>query len=84
MIRALSYDGTGFWLMTKRLSRGRFQGWPTGEQAVSAASARELRLIMGGNRWPNDGGVNKSAQYARPSTTLDLSTDTVRLAPQPL
>lgn len=24
MIRALSYDGTGFWLMTKRLSKGKF------------------------------------------------------------
>ena len=26
MIRVLVYDGSGFWLMTKRLSRGRFQG----------------------------------------------------------
>ena len=32
MIRALSYDGTGYWLMTKRISKGRFTGWPTGQQ----------------------------------------------------
>jgi transposase len=24
MVRSLIYDGTGFWLMTKRLSKGRF------------------------------------------------------------
>ena len=47
MIRALSYDGTGYWLMTKRLSRSRFTGWPTGHQALSPASARQLRLLLG-------------------------------------
>ena len=51
MIRALSYDGTGYWLMTKRLSKGRFTGWPTAEAAVSIASARELREILGGDAW---------------------------------
>jgi transposase len=48
MIRALCYDGTGYWLMTKRLSRGRFTGWPTGQRALSATSSRELRIIVGG------------------------------------
>ena len=48
MIRALSYDGTGFWLMTKRLSRGKFTGWPTEKETVSATSARELRIILKG------------------------------------
>lgn len=47
MIRALSYDGTGYWLMSKRLTRGRFVGWPTGQQALSPASARQLRLLIG-------------------------------------
>jgi len=51
MIRALSYDGTGYWLMTKRLSKGRFTGWPTAEATVSIASARELREILGGDAW---------------------------------
>jgi len=48
MIRALCYDGTGYWLMTKRLSRGKFTGWPSGQRALSATSARELRIIIGG------------------------------------
>ena len=47
MIRALSYDGNGYWLMTKRLSRGTFQHWPRGAGALSCVSARELiRLIQ--------------------------------------
>ena len=29
-IRVLQYDGQGFWLATKRLSKGRFRWWPTG------------------------------------------------------
>jgi len=48
MIRALSYDGTGYWLMTKRLSRGKFKHWPSGQCALSATSARELRQIISG------------------------------------
>jgi transposase len=51
MIRALSYDGTGYWLMTKRLSRGKFKHWPTGQGALSATSARELRQIINGEPW---------------------------------
>lgn len=51
MIRALTYDGTGFWLMTKRLSTGRVTGWPTSEGVVSATSARELRVLLHGGTW---------------------------------
>jgi transposase len=36
-IKALVYDGMGFWLATKRLSKGRFRWWPEGE------TARELQ-----------------------------------------
>ena len=28
-IRILTYDGQGFWLAQKRLSKGRFLWWPT-------------------------------------------------------
>jgi transposase len=31
-IRVLQYDGQGFWLATKRLSKGRFRWWPTGTE----------------------------------------------------
>lgn len=51
MIRALSYDGTGYWLMTKRLSRGKFKHWPSSHGALSKTSARELRQIISGEPW---------------------------------
>ena len=31
-IKLLAYDGQGFWLATKRLSKGRFRWWPTGDE----------------------------------------------------
>ena len=51
MIRALTHDGTGYWLMTKRLSSGRVTGWPTSDGLVSPASARELRALLHGGSW---------------------------------
>jgi transposase len=46
MIRALSYDGTGFWLMTKRLSKGKFSNWPTAKEAITSMQAKHLRLLL--------------------------------------
>ncbi len=37
-VRLLAYDGQGFWLLTKRLSKGRFGWWPEAE----GSSARRL------------------------------------------
>jgi len=46
-IRVLAYDGTGFWLCTKRLSRGKFRGWPrAGEAGVAAMAAAELQVLL--------------------------------------
>lgn len=50
MIRTLAYDGTGFWLMTKRLSKGKFQGWPTSSEAMSPIIAKHLRQLLTGER----------------------------------
>ena len=38
-IRILAYDSQGFWLATKRLSKGRFRWWPTGAVPASAPGA---------------------------------------------
>jgi transposase len=40
MVRTLAYDGTGFWLMTKRLSKGRFKGWPKTGEPINPIAAR--------------------------------------------
>jgi transposase len=33
-IRVLQFDGQGFWLATKRLSKGRFRWWPSGKEPL--------------------------------------------------
>ena len=49
MIRALTYDGTGFWLMTKRLSTGKYKDWPKTAAAINPVAAKYLRaLLLGG------------------------------------
>jgi len=50
MLRVLFYDGSGFWLCTKRLSRGRFAAWPAREETsrCSALLARELQVLIWG------------------------------------
>jgi transposase len=46
-IKALIYDGQGFWLCHKRLSEGRFCFWPTtaGDGAISL-QAHELQVLL--------------------------------------
>lgn len=46
MIRVLVYDGSGMWLMTKRLSNHRFTGWPGNDKPLSSLSAKELMQII--------------------------------------
>jgi len=51
MLRVLFYDGGGFWLCTKRLSKGRFSAaWPKGDGASqsSALLVRELQVLLWG------------------------------------
>ena len=45
-IRILAYDGQGFWLATKRLSKGRFRWWPTGQDASKTLLAHQAQLLL--------------------------------------
>jgi transposase len=45
-IRILAYDGQGFWLATKRLSKGRFRWWPTGREASKTLRAHQAQLLL--------------------------------------
>ncbi|MEJ2418152.1 MAG: IS66 family insertion sequence element accessory protein TnpB [Exilibacterium sp.] len=65
MIRVLVYDHNGYWIMTKRLSRVSFQGWPTNRQPLSTLAAGALmRLLRGdnGDHTPEKEPVNPIAQ----------------------
>lgn len=46
MIRILHYDGSGYWLATKRLSQGTYADWPTVAAEVSVLEAARLRPLM--------------------------------------
>ena len=50
MLRVLFYDGSGFWLCTKRLSKGCFSSWPSGDgtSPCSPLLARELQVLIWG------------------------------------
>lgn len=47
-IKALMYDGQGFWLAQKRLSSGRFSWWPaaTDNQAARQLAAHQLAVLF--------------------------------------
>lgn len=46
MIRILSYQDNGYWLMTKRLSRGRYHGWPKKGASLTSIEAARLMLLL--------------------------------------
>ena len=50
MLRVLFYDGSGFWLCTKRMSKGCFHAWPHGDGTApcSPLLARELQVLLWG------------------------------------
>lgn len=43
-LKILVYDGQGFWLCHKRLSRGRFRWWPAGRPSADGARAATKTL----------------------------------------
>ena len=47
-LKVLVYDGQGFWLCTKRLSKGKFSRWPTRENDVCGVvlEAHELQTLL--------------------------------------
>ncbi|MGE3425107.1 MAG: IS66 family insertion sequence element accessory protein TnpB [Dehalococcoidia bacterium] len=49
-LKVLIYDGQGFWLCQKRLSKGRFRHWPDVSSSGPARSvaAHELAVLLAG------------------------------------
>jgi transposase len=46
-IKVLMYDGQGFWLCQKRLSKGRFTWWPAdGNSCLRQLAVHELQLLI--------------------------------------
>jgi transposase len=46
-IKILVYDGQGFWLCHKRLSKGKFRWWPSSaDEAATVMQAHELQVLV--------------------------------------
>jgi transposase len=60
-IRVLVYDGQGFWLCYKRLSKGRFRWWPMpGDRVVHPLQAHELQVLLRGG---DPGSTNAAPEW---------------------
>lgn len=46
MIRVLTYKDNGFWLITKRLSKGKFNQWPVNKMNLLSFDPKELRSLL--------------------------------------
>lgn len=47
-VKILAYDGQGFWLCQKRLSKGRFTHWPTSSTQMDRLEAQQLAVLLSG------------------------------------
>jgi len=52
-VKILAYDGQGFWLCQKRLSKGHFRHWPSAKRSsedtsMSSLEAHELTVLLRG------------------------------------
>jgi len=45
-LKVLVYDGQGFWLCQKRLSKGRFRWWPKADGHIHPLAAHELQALL--------------------------------------
>jgi len=45
-MKLLVYDGQGYWLMQKRLSKGKFRFWPSCDGEKTTLEAHELQVLL--------------------------------------
>ncbi len=65
-LKILVYDGQGFWLCQKRLSKGRFPWWPHSVSAATKAlEAHQLTVLV-------SGGDPAAAKGVRPWRRVDV------------
>ena len=70
-IKLLSYDGQGFWLCQKRMSKGRFRHWPESASGKVERQllAHELQVLLVGG----DPSAAEGAPQWRPIAPMSIS-----------
>ena len=70
-IKVLAYDGQGFWLCLKRLSKGRLRWWPTSDagEASRRLASNELHVLL----WNGEPAAQHMAEPWRRVPELDLT-----------
>ena len=58
-VKLLCYDGQGFWLCQKRMSKGKFKGWPASSSRQKVLESYQLPVLL-------SGGDPSTAQGAPP------------------
>jgi len=69
-VRILVYDGQGFWLAQKRLSKGRFRWWPEGRsprEVARSLAAHQLQVLLAAG----DPTATQAAPAWRPVVVLN-------------
>lgn len=62
-LKVLVFDGQGFWLCQKRLSKGRFPFWPDGNAPAYHLQAYQVQMLLAaGDPHARAGPVWKSVQ----------------------
>ena len=68
-IKLLYYDSQGFCLLQKRLSKGRFVGWPTAASPMLTLTPAQLQVLINNG---DPSAVNTNAQWR---SVIDESSD---------
>jgi transposase len=75
-VKALVFDGQGFWLAQKRLSAGRFRSWPGGDAPAQVLQAHQIQLLLAaGDPSVRAAPVWREVQVPRPPTAPALRED---------
>ena len=72
-IRILAYDGQGFWLATKRLSKGHFRWWPAGAEAGKTLLVHQAQLLLAAGN-PDMELEHLDVGFVSLTEALDLTT----------
>jgi len=76
-LKILMYDGQGFWLCQKRLSKGRLQWWPnSGDSGIDRLTVQELQILL----WNGNPADVRMAEQWRPvgSITCGARSNTIQ------